>query len=1100
MSEVFNVKYKVSEYHYTLYYYDQANNLIKTVPPAGVNIITNATILSTIKQYRLNGSGTPFLNVHRLQTVYHYNSLNQVVDQQTPDVGVSNFWYDRLGRLILSQNARQKIDVAYSYTLFDKLGRITEVGETKNAVRLDTTFKLTKSRIVVVCKDTTVALTKDTTVALYKTATLKQWFTTKTYTYRMDSTYSLAYNSTYKICKDSIIYYSQDTTVIINKSDTEWVLWQAKGTKRQITRTTYDAPLSTTINNQFGTKGQETPRNRVTTSAYYENGTDAAFQHATHYSYDILGNVKTLIQDYPEFAKKRMDYQFDQLSGKVNLVAYQAGQVDAFYHRYSYDADLRLRAVETSRDFVIWDNDATYKYYRHGPLRRMEIGQDKIQGVDYYYSIQGWIKGVNHGAGGADSIGREGVANTMYANFAQDAFAYNLSYHTDDYKPISSNFAFDATEINHKIDNISPSLFNGNIRAMWGGLDKFAIATNAVIPPSAQGQVFQYDQLNRLLQSKDFTYFPNGQSAITSFAHSMKLTYDPNGNIKTLNRFGVVKTGNSGVTTAMDNLTYTYQPNTNKLTHVDDSINKNNFDNDIDDQDPNNYTYDAIGNLISDNAEEIQNITWNVYGKMTSVVNVKKERSLNFYYDAAGNRVKKIDGKDKATYYVRDAQGNVMAVYEKAKPNQDVFLQSFYIYGSSRIGEVDTAVNMQTATVSTTSFSRIRGIKRYEMSNHLGNVMVVVSDRKVYDGSVFKADLVSTTDYYAFGMVMSDRSWNTEGYRFGFNGKENDNEVKGTGNSVAFEMRIYDSRLGRFLSRDPLEKKYPNQSTYVFAANSPISLVDVLGMEAGDPPTTLYHNTEAGKNIVTNGFDGAAKGKYSKYNWFSATSNAAGTGRTGTGVTLELEGINIKDAHVITNAQTAAWELESMKELGYQDKASFNTSKKSLGKEAFSELHKQMRGKMYSKIGAYMDNMNQAAYFLERDGTYALSDALANSGTIAKVSGSAVAIKALNGLKWAGRILMVVAIANDLYEIHNSGYEPRTIVKKAGFWTGAWAGGTIASAGYGATGADLLGPWSWVAHGVVTLGGGILGGFAGEAITENVYDYVTKKGVKPGMK
>ena len=119
--------------------------------------------------------------------------------------------------------------------------------------------------------------------------------------------------------------------------------------------------------------------------------------------------------------------------------------------------------------------------------------------------------------------------------------------------------------------NIGALLHNiGSLLPMWGGLDKFAIATNAAIPPSAQGQVFQYDQLNRLLQAKDFTYFPNGQSAITSFAHYMKLTYDPNGNIKTLNRFGVVKTGNAGVTTAMDNLTYTYQSGSNKLTHEDE--------------------------------------------------------------------------------------------------------------------------------------------------------------------------------------------------------------------------------------------------------------------------------------------------------------------------------------------------------------------------------------------------------------------------------------------------------------------------------------------------------------------------------------------------
>lgn len=51
-------------------------------------------------------------------------------------------------------------------------------------------------------------------------------------------------------------------------------------------------------------------------------------------------------------------------------------------------------------------------------------------------------------------------------------------------------------------------------------------------------------------------------------------------------------------------------------------------------------------------------------------------------------------------------------------------------------------------------------------------------------------------------------------YRFGFNGKENDNEVKGTGNQLDFGARIYDPRLGRWLSLDPLQAKYPGFSPY----------------------------------------------------------------------------------------------------------------------------------------------------------------------------------------------------------------------------------------------------------------------------------------------
>jgi RHS repeat-associated protein len=68
-------------------------------------------------------------------------------------------------------------------------------------------------------------------------------------------------------------------------------------------------------------------------------------------------------------------------------------------------------------------------------------------------------------------------------------------------------------------------------------------------------------------------------------------------------------------------------------------------------------------------------------------------------------------------------------------------------------------------------------------------------------------------------------------YRFGFNGQEQDNEIKGTGNSLEFKFRIYDSRLGRFLSVDPLASEYPWNSTYAFAENDVIRCIDLEGAE-----------------------------------------------------------------------------------------------------------------------------------------------------------------------------------------------------------------------------------------------------------------------------
>lgn len=68
-------------------------------------------------------------------------------------------------------------------------------------------------------------------------------------------------------------------------------------------------------------------------------------------------------------------------------------------------------------------------------------------------------------------------------------------------------------------------------------------------------------------------------------------------------------------------------------------------------------------------------------------------------------------------------------------------------------------------------------------------------------------------------------------YRFGFNGMEKDDEVKGAGNSMDFGARMYDSRLGRWMSVDPLAIKYPSFSPFNFVLNSPILYVDQNGEE-----------------------------------------------------------------------------------------------------------------------------------------------------------------------------------------------------------------------------------------------------------------------------
>jgi len=102
-------------------------------------------------------------------------------------------------------------------------------------------------------------------------------------------------------------------------------------------------------------------------------------------------------------------------------------------------------------------------------------------------------------------------------------------------------------------------------------------------------------------------------------------------------------------------------------------------------------------------------------------------------------------------------------------------------------------------------------------------------------------------DYYAFGMPIPGRNYYSEKYRFGFNGKEMDNEVtKQTGVTYDYGFRIYDARIAKFLSVDPLTKKYPELTPYQFASNTPIMAIHLDGLEAA-----YYSSIEQFKQIVS---------------------------------------------------------------------------------------------------------------------------------------------------------------------------------------------------------------------------------------------------------
>ncbi|OJW31016.1 MAG: hypothetical protein BGO54_07590 [Sphingobacteriales bacterium 46-32] len=202
-----------------------------------------------------------------------------------------------------------------------------------------------------------------------------------------------------------------------------------------------------------------------------------------------------------------------------------------------------------------------------------------------------------------------------------------------------------------------------------------------------------------------------------------EVRYDANGNILNYIRNSSPEVPDSAK--LMDSLTYKYWANTNQLKQVLDEVGySGNYGADIDNQtETENYVYDAIGNLVQDKSENLT-ITWNVYGKIDSIV--KPGGTIKYTYDAAGNRISKsYDGK--TTVYVRDAGGNVMSIYQKDEAGA-LDQQELHLYGSSRLGlsgtqtvAPETGISLATGYDPAKLISFTRGEKIFELSNHLGN-------------------------------------------------------------------------------------------------------------------------------------------------------------------------------------------------------------------------------------------------------------------------------------------------------------------------------------------------------------------------------------------
>jgi RHS repeat-associated protein len=124
---------------------------------------------------------------------------------------------------------------------------------------------------------------------------------------------------------------------------------------------------------------------------------------------------------------------------------------------------------------------------------------------------------------------------------------------------------------------------------------------------------------------------------------------------------------------------------------------------------------------------------------------------------------------EKTEFYVHDAQGNPLTIYSYLASETPTYkVNEQMIYGSSRLGLWKSDVDLLAYIPEVPEVMTVdRGNRRYEMNDHLSNVHTVVTDRRkrICEEETFshyEADIQSTYDYYAFGMMMPGRGFSQQ--------------------------------------------------------------------------------------------------------------------------------------------------------------------------------------------------------------------------------------------------------------------------------------------------------------------------------------------------
>ena len=741
----------------------------------------------TLYTYDSYGNLTKVINPEKQESDYEYNILGQLFRETTVDAGEHKFMYNKLGLVTVEHDAHARVGEPafngatentsyYRVYEYDDYGRLL-VQEKKFFDAFPIGVFYPKDFDILFYKDTLNGVDGFGQPIINNSGFEQEYFD---YHFSNISTYDWMANI------DMVVEGIMGNPQLGNEMAVD--LLEATSTKEK----EFVYGLSTVTN----TRGK--------IQIAYSFNLAGEYIQTCNYTYDEEERLLTEITEFNPSGKFTPSNPYNDPSKTVIT--------KISYPEYNYRGSLLTQNVDVHNDGIL-DFQYCYVYDDWNRLREVyanyvdvKDGGNLIARYDYNDAL-GLLTVTEHiddseydcPDTAAQTITYTYDVRDRLTNMTSSLFDYSLYY--DNNNP--------PADINGEMVNNHKN-WNGNINGIKAA---YNLDGSYITNPSGPAGLFdlptiygyKYDDINRLFKADAIVGDLIDTSMLSYDIGDVKYNFDKIGNLKNLTR----TTGVDINGLVLEEWNYKYFAGTNRLkkakgqgTTVD-----------------RNYTYDANGNLATDDFRELNEV---IYARATYPYHISKPTlEIDYLYDQGDMRIYKYSASPADTteeYYLKN-----LGILDMQTNNW-----TWYVNGVQRVAKITPRTFQQpdSITIQNGLINNQNLVdEQFYLYDHLGNTRVLYTpDRR--PNCQFEITVNYAADYYPYGKILREFS-NGPIEKFLTTQHERDQE---TGLDYR-GARFYDSDIGRFLSLDPNASNYPNYNDYCYVMGNPVILVDMNGLD-----------------------------------------------------------------------------------------------------------------------------------------------------------------------------------------------------------------------------------------------------------------------------